>query len=95
MLFRSNEDLQPVFKNHFSIPDKIVSKKKGNDDDSVGRAIYGFLCFDHQQINYFNTDVDINIGYVFADILSIFLIQRLIYTEYSKTFQKAQEIINK
>lgn len=39
----------------------------------VDRLIYGFLCLDHPNRGYFN-DTDINVGYIFADLLSIYLI---------------------
>jgi hypothetical protein len=58
------------------------------DDQKTQRIIFGFLCFDHQSINFFNTAADKKIGYIFADILSLYLIARKTYTECSTTFKK-------
>ncbi|HNG81151.1 MAG TPA: hypothetical protein PLW24_16880 [Burkholderiaceae bacterium] len=40
---------------------------------TIGRSIYGFLCFDHTDKFYFQ-DVDVNVGYIFADLLSLYRI---------------------
>jgi hypothetical protein len=68
---------------------KIEEISQSND-----RAIYGYLCFDHHEIRYFKDKEDVDMGYFFADILSLFLIARLTYTEYSKTFQHAKKILS-
>ena len=43
----------------------------------------------HQTIDYFNEDIDTKIGYIFADILSLYLIANLNYTLYSRTYKDA------
>jgi hypothetical protein len=55
----------------------------------VSRTIFGYLCFDHVETHYFNDDVDIDVGYIFADLLSLYMITRSIYTKLSETFAKA------
>lgn len=52
------------------------------------RTIFGYLCFDHVEENYFNDDTDIDVGYIFADIISLYMITRSIYTELSTTYSK-------
>lgn len=59
----------------------------------VGRTIFGYLCFDHVEEEFF-TEVDIDIGYIFADMLSLYFIARATYTELSHTFSKVQTLIN-
>lgn len=86
MTLINNEDLQDNFKRHFKIPRHPIGKE-------MARAIYGFLCFDHQEINFFNEEVDVPVGYVFADIMSLYLVYRLTYTEYSQTFKKVADIL--
>ena len=86
MTLLNNEGLSEDFRNHFKIPLPSADKE-------LGRAIYGFLCFDHTQANYFEDPLDIKIGYVFADLLSLFFIERLNFTKYSGTFNEALEII--
>jgi len=65
-----------------------IYKKLTNIED-IDRTIFGFLCFDHINANYFNDNFDVEIGYIFADFLSLYLIQRLNYTSSSETFIKA------
>lgn len=57
--------------------------------ENVGRTIFGYLCLDHTCINYF-TSADIDVGYIFADLLSLYLITRATYTEYSNVFTEKQ-----
>lgn len=60
---------------------------------NIERSIFGFLCFDHVESNYFNEEQDVDIGYIFADLLSLYLINRLNYTDISKTFVWAKNIV--
>jgi hypothetical protein len=50
---------------------------------------FGFLCLDHQNINFFNEEQDVDLGYIFADIIALYLIQRLNCTDYSSLFQES------
>jgi hypothetical protein len=65
------ENLSTDFKEHL----KIVPE--------ATRAIFGFLCLDNIQRNFFEEENDINIAYIFADMLSLYLIHQLNLTEYS------------
>jgi hypothetical protein len=58
-------------------------------DDKPGRFIFGFLCFDHTDRGFFNDDTDVMMGYIAADLLSLYIIIRLNYTVNSKTFRDA------
>jgi hypothetical protein len=69
---------------------KMSIKAKANEE--VSRTIFGYLCFDHVKENYFNDDIDIDVGYIFADIISLYMIARLIYTELSDTFRTARKL---
>lgn len=57
---------------------------------NVDRTIFGFLCFDHEDEDYFNEEEDTSVGYVFADIISMYVFTRLVYMEISKTFSSAE-----
>ena len=57
----------------------------------VDRTIFGFLCFDHVDENYFDQENDVSVGYVFADLLSMYVFTRLIYMEISKTYSKIEK----
>lgn len=59
--------------------------------ENVDRTIFGFLCFDHVEEDYFDEDYDVAIGYIFADIISMYIFTRLVYMEASKTFNKVED----
>lgn len=61
---------------------------------NVDREIYAFLCMDSEKIDFF-TDNDVNIGYIYADLLSLYLLASLNFTENSKTYKKALKLLNK
>lgn len=69
--------------------------KKLTNIGNIDRTIFGFLCFDHIESNYFKESLDVEIGYIFADLLSLFLIQRLNYTSSSNTFINAIKYLHK
>jgi hypothetical protein len=62
--------------------------------ENVERLIFGYLCFDHIQENYF-VKIDEDIGYIFADILSLYQFIRLIYTKYSPYFSGSHALLKK
>lgn len=68
-----------------------LSEKQKRAIDTKARTIFGYLCFDHVEENYFNDDVDIDVGYIFADIISLYMITRAIYTELSTTYSKVTQ----
>ena len=77
-----NNDLSNDFKERINIK-------------NVDRVIFGFLCTDHVDTNYFDEETDVAVGYFFADILSMYLLTRLIYTEISDTFRNVENYLNK
>lgn len=63
----------------------------------VSKTIFGYLCFDHVEENYFDESsesIDIDIGYIFADILSLYMVTRFTYTGLSETFLEALKAID-
>lgn len=54
---------------------------------NVDRTIFGFLCIDSINTDYFIPDIDIPLCYAFADLLSLYLMSRAVYTEISDTFK--------
>ncbi|MDQ3774977.1 MAG: hypothetical protein M3461_11755 [Pseudomonadota bacterium] len=65
-----------------------LRRKHETDIDIKAKTIFGYLCFDHVEENYFNDNIDVDVGYIFADILSLYMITRAIYTELSTTYSK-------
>jgi hypothetical protein len=62
--------------------------KKGFESLDVERSIFGFLCFDHREADYFDRSSDVFAGKIFADILCTYAFTRLVFTDFSRTFQK-------
>ena len=78
--------------------------EKGRLDDSMveilqlrddGRSILGFVCIDHPLTYYFDDkqpdsydNIDINIIYMYADMISLLFVTALMYTIGSKTCDK-------
>jgi len=63
-------------------------RKKAKEAKEYARTLFGYLCFDHVEENYFSDDIDIDVGYIFSDIISLYMITRSIYTELSTTYSK-------
>lgn len=59
--------------------------------DTISRTVFGYLCFDHVKEHYFDDNADIDMGYIFADMLSLYMITVYIYTERSETFSSVLE----
>lgn len=58
------------------------------------RTIWGFLCLDHVKTDYFLDEMDRMLGYLFADILSLYYISTYIHTENSGSFSRAMKRVN-
>ena len=56
-------------------------------------TIFGFLCFDHIEENYFNASVDIDIATIFANLLSSFIVDYAKYTTHSEVYRNAQNVM--
>jgi len=81
--------------------EKIAAKGKGSDffrlrdgidQSQVVRQIYGYFCLDSPEIGYFNEGFDVDFGYLFADIISIFYIICLTFTTLSDVYKKVQQM---
>jgi len=87
------------YKSTLIVPMTLVNCHLGKEfsrDTVIGksqRQIYGFLCFDHPHKDYFNEN-DINIGYIFADLLSFYQINQHSITTHSETFESKRSFIN-
>ena len=97
---KEKENWTSCYKSTIIIPMTLINNHQSSrfiQNTMVGvskdaRSIYGFLCFDHVETDYFN-DNDINVGYILADLLSFYMINNLNFTEYSSTYTRAKEII--
>ena len=80
-----SNNLSPEFRNRFRIPSPLIPKKEDEN------ALYGFLCVDHQNTHYFNREMDKPVSFIFADLMSLYLIINLTYAAYSKTYHEAKD----
>ena len=60
-------------------------------DTKSDRSIYGFLCLDHQSRDYFH-ETDVNVGYIFADLLSMYRITSDALLTRSATYEGAKNL---
>lgn len=104
----SNADASDKYYNStLVIPMSITSKnldekslfyKKYFEQRSKGkvntntRAIWGFVCFDTKKKNYFDENLDLDLGFIIADILSLYVIFYYNYAISSQTVLKYEEI---
>ena len=79
------QDIDVEFKKHFSLTKVPIERE---------RIIFGFLCLDHQDTNFFEPEIDKLVGYIFADLLSLYLIQQLTHTEYSEIYRKSKKYLD-
>jgi hypothetical protein len=63
-----------------------------------GRSILGFICIDHPATHYFDSgavdseeNIDINVVYVFADMLSLVIMNMMMFTNGSSEFKEYEE----
>ena len=57
--------------------------------EGYDRAILGFLCFDHPEAGYFHRSLDVEIGYLAADLMSMCLFVSVAFTALSKSYREA------
>lgn len=62
--------------------------------DEAERQIYGYLCIDSIATEFFNDTYDVNVGYFFADMVSIFVFISRMFTGLSRTYRLSTEYIN-
>lgn len=86
------------YKSTLVIPISVVTHGLPSDfsknfNISGNRIAFGFLCLDHENIDFFK-DKDINIGYIFADLISLYLVDWLKCTVYSSVYRESRDWLN-
>jgi hypothetical protein len=74
--------------------DKDFKEKFGIREDTQ-RLILGFLCFDHENENLFNSEEDVCFGYILADMLSLYLLQQFTCTQFSTAYYEARQYLSR
>ncbi|MEA5464622.1 hypothetical protein [Leptothoe sp. PORK10 BA2] len=62
-------------------------------DSPKDKISLGFLCMDHENINFFNEKDHVDVGYFFADIISLYMYAFLKCTVYSSAFKSACQLL--
>jgi hypothetical protein len=73
--------------------DKDFKEKFGILEDAQ-RTILGFLCFDHVNEVFFNSEDDVCFAYILADMLSLYLLQQFTCTQFSTAYYEARQYLS-
>jgi hypothetical protein len=57
-------------------------------------SVFGFLCFDYHEKDYFDEDVDASIGYIFADMISFHFLTHYSHTKLVTSYKRARKILD-
>jgi hypothetical protein len=63
--------------------------------EDIDKSVFGFLCFDHRDVDYFDEGADVSMSEIFAGFLCHYVFTRLIYTDMSETFSNVCKILGK
>ncbi|MCP3921866.1 MAG: hypothetical protein GY714_04695 [Desulfobacterales bacterium] len=72
-----NNNLSREFSSNFNVQE-------------INNLVFGYLCFDHTDVGYFREPYDIEMGYIYADILSLYFLSRFMYVDQSSTMDKVK-----
>ncbi len=88
--YKSTLIIPMTFKNNSLSPEFISEIKMYQNSKDINTL--GFLCFDHIEVDYFNSDKDINFCYKIADLVSLFLLKDFI-SKSNKEYQFIEFLI--
>lgn len=63
-----------------------------SDEGERDKLIYAFLCMDHRHARFFDERIDVWLGYVAADVLSLFFVTQRLYTAHSQSYLAARAV---
>ena len=63
------EEMSALVAFILNIPTRFEFEQKFFPGESKN-TVFGFLCFDHHETDFFDEGIDASIGYIFADIIS-------------------------
>jgi len=61
----------------------------------IDRGVFGFLCFDHPEVGYFDEREDVFVGKAFSDFLCSVIFVRMNYTDLSRTYAQVHSFLSK
>jgi hypothetical protein len=103
---RNNRDPTPnpgtCYKSTLIIPMTLRGADAGQElrkilqmDTAYEKSTFGYLCFDHRTTGFFRDKEDIDVGYFFADLLSLYMVNRQNYIHNSDTFKTVWKKLSK
>lgn len=97
-----NVDSSSYYKSTLIVPLSLIAKEGDlsesflkNFNIQKDKILLGFLCIDHENIDFFNDEEDVDFAYIIADQLSLYLVQYWICTNYSSIFQNSYELLKR
>lgn len=88
--YRSTLIIPLTLKNNSGMDEAFIKRFGGGIHDD--RFIYGALCFDHVEPHFFRDD-DVDVGYIAADWLSLYLLSQINYTIGSSNYEESGKIL--
>jgi len=95
----SNPKPETCYKSTLIIPMTLRGADVSRDlreilhlDATHEKSTFGYLCFDHRQTGFFR-EADIDVGYFFADMLSLYMINHKNYIHNSGTFNEVHAML--
>lgn len=76
---------------------KEFAEKVGASEVAIERFLLGFLCLDHVDRNYFEhgrSSNDMHLGYMVADMISLYILLNMVLWDYSETVKEAKTILS-
>jgi hypothetical protein len=95
----TNQRTKTYYKSTLVVPITIETASLSKDFiDSLKiqeqeKAILGFLCLDHPSVDFFLAEKDVYLCKIFADMLSLFLVQQINNTLRSDNYSVAMKVI--
>jgi hypothetical protein len=101
--YRPTEDRRSFYRSTLVVPltigsgdlteafEDTLARKIGSQKPE--RAILGFLCLDNYEAGYFDEERDVQVAHSIADILSVYVFNRVMYTDASKTFRNVRSML--
>lgn len=87
--YKSTLIVPMTLRGHVNRADDMFADQFGLAD--AERAIFGYLCLDHVCTDYFFDVRDVNVCYIFADLMSFYLMTLINYVNKSATYCSAKE----
>lgn len=91
--FYNSTMIVPISLISNALSEEFITHFNLNISAEAFRVIYGFICIDHKNRNYFDQELDVHIGNIFSEYFLLYLILQSKYVDQSQTFQIAMKLI--